>query len=255
MPVSTRSLEIGDWYQGRSRLKTITAQPITAIRSLPPSPRRSRTSFRGTDLQPLLERLAATVASLELVPVADLVLAELPAQVDLSFIQQSGEVDQAAVDVPEDEARLLDRLEQAPDLEEGDPDLLALLAAAVPRRRLGEGLVGLGVGQVVLGVAQLIEHRRQLREQCIRLLAREVTLVNEAGALFAHAPVATLEDRHSRRRPASASPIVRSCPWKARCQWSSGHLRTCSSSVTSSSAGTKSSSGRIRTGSASTRQG
>src|SRR4051812_18206015 len=134
IPVSTRSLEIGDWYQGSSRLKTITAHPMTAIRSLPPSPRRSRSSWRGTDLQPLFERLAATVASFQLVPVADLVLAELPAEVDLPVIHQGGEVDQAAVDVAEDETGLLDRLEQAPDLEEGDADLLAFLAAAVARR-------------------------------------------------------------------------------------------------------------------------
>src|SRR3954451_16512827 len=86
MPVSTRSLEIGDWYQGSSRLKTITAQPITAMRSLPPRPRRSRSSLRGHDLHPLLERLAAIESRIQVVPVGDLVLAELPAEEHLTPI-------------------------------------------------------------------------------------------------------------------------------------------------------------------------
>ena len=48
---------------------------------------------------PSVERLPATVARLEVVPEADLVLAELPAEVDLAALADRREVDQAAVDV------------------------------------------------------------------------------------------------------------------------------------------------------------
>src|ERR687898_264806 len=54
---------------------------------------------------------------------------------------------------------------------------------------------------------------------------------------------------------ASASDTVRSCPWKARCQCSAGHLRTCSSSPASSTAGTNSPSSSTISGSVSKRHG
>src|SRR4029077_3281646 len=178
MPVSTRSFEIGDWYQGSSRLKTITPQPITAIRSFPPRPRRSRSSLRGSELRPSVERLAATVACFQVVPVADFVLAELPAEVDLEAVKDRREVHQAAVDVPKNDPRLLDRLQQSPDLQEGDPDLLSLLAAAVTGSGLRESLVGFGVCEVVLRLAQPVEHGGQLRKEGVRLLPREVAFVD-----------------------------------------------------------------------------
>ena len=57
---------------------------------------------------------------------------------------------------------LLQRLQQAPHLEEGDTDLLPGLAAAVGGGRVGEQLVGLGVGQLLLRLLQLCQQRRQL---------------------------------------------------------------------------------------------
>src|SRR6266511_679296 len=119
MPVRTRSFEIGDSYQGSSRLPTITAAPITAMRSLPPRPRRSRSSLRGSELSSV-EGLAATVARIHVVPVRDVVLAELPAEVDLAPVDHGREVDQTAVDVAKHDPGLLDGLEQPPDLQERD---------------------------------------------------------------------------------------------------------------------------------------
>src|SRR5262249_37763053 len=119
-------------------------------------------------------------------------------------------------------------------------------------------LVRLGVRQLVPGVPQSHQHLLQLREDPVRLFAREVAAVNKLGALLAHAlavAFGAFAGSRSRSRAASEAPIVRSWPWKARCQWSGGHFRTCSSSVASSSAGTKSSSARTTAGSASTRQG
>ena len=54
---------------------------------------------------------------------------------------------------------------------------------------------------------------------------------------------------------ASASETVRSWPWNASVQCSAGHLRTCSSSLASSSAGTRSLSSRTSSGSVSNRHG
>src|SRR5688500_1403740 len=121
-------------------LPTIVAAPRKAIRSLPLSPRRSRTSWRGSSPifngsrfrapSRLVERLAATVARVELVPVVDLVLAELPAEIDLLAPDHRWEVEQSPVDVAEDDPRLLEHLQQAPDLEQGDAHLAPLLPAA-----------------------------------------------------------------------------------------------------------------------------
>src|SRR5262245_13868306 len=91
IPVNTRSFEIGDSYHGRNMLPTNTAHPITAILSFAPSPRRSRPSPRSIEAGSSVQRLAATVSGLELVPVVDVVLAQLPAEVDLTAVDQRGE--------------------------------------------------------------------------------------------------------------------------------------------------------------------
>src|SRR4051794_32957312 len=101
--------------------------PITAIRSLPPRPRRSAGSFRQNESR-LVERLAATVTALEGVPEADLVLTELPAEIDLLAVDDGREVDEPPVDVTQHDAGTLDGVEQPPHLEKRDPDLPALLA-------------------------------------------------------------------------------------------------------------------------------
>jgi hypothetical protein len=67
------------------------------------------------------------------VPVRNLVLAELPAEVDLTPLHDRGEVDQAAIDVAQDDPGLLDRPEQAADFEKRDADLGARFSAAVRR--------------------------------------------------------------------------------------------------------------------------
>src|SRR5436190_370421 len=96
-------------------------------------------------------------------PVVDLVLTDLPAQVNLPAVQERGEVDQPPVDVPQHDAGLLERFEQPPDLEEGHPDLPPLLATAVARRGVRERLVRLRVGELVLGIAEPAEERGELR--------------------------------------------------------------------------------------------
>src|SRR4051794_28810221 len=72
-------------YQGKSMLTATASTPAPAIRSAGVSGRR-----RGS-----VEGLSATVAGFELVPVIDLVLIELPAEIDLVVVDDRGEVDQA----------------------------------------------------------------------------------------------------------------------------------------------------------------
>ena len=54
------------------------------------------------------QRLPSRVPAVELVPPGDLVLAELPAQVDLLAVQDRWEIDQSTLDVLDDDARSLD---------------------------------------------------------------------------------------------------------------------------------------------------
>src|SRR5215211_97597 len=96
--------------------------------------------------------LPAPVPGLEVVPVGDRILAELPAQIDLLAVADRREVDQAAVDVAHHDAGLLEGGEQPSHLEERLPDLASGLAAAVRGRGVGEQLVSVLVDQQVLGV-------------------------------------------------------------------------------------------------------
>src|SRR5262245_3153109 len=179
------------------------------MRSFGPRPRRSPSSLRESAAGS--ERLAATITTIEVVPILDIVLAELPAEIDLPSLHQSREVDQAPIDVPQHDSRLRHGVEQTSDLEKGHSDLPSLLAAAVGWGRLGEHLVGLAVGELILGPLQLRQQRAQLRQKSIRLLLGEVALMDELGALVGHAPAAAVRDaRRSRSRSASALPIVRS---------------------------------------------
>src|SRR5436190_21041804 len=111
------------------------------MRSLPPSPRRSRSSFLPGES--LVERLAATVARVHVVPIADVVLAELPAEIDLAPVDQRREVDETTVDVAQHDPGPFDGLQQPPHLEEGDPDLSTLVTAPISWISIGESLVGL----------------------------------------------------------------------------------------------------------------
>src|SRR5215217_8094638 len=87
-----------------------------------------------------IEGLSATESLLDLVPVVDPVLAELPAEVDLAALAHRGEVDQPAVDVAYDDAGFLEAPEQAADLEESLADGPAVVAATVGRRGLAHRL-------------------------------------------------------------------------------------------------------------------
>src|SRR5918994_1134832 len=158
-------------YQGKNRLATTIAAPATARRSCAVRVLRSGS----------IELSPAPIAGLEIVPVLDRVLAELPAQVDLLAVADRREVDQTAVDVPHHDPGLLERAEQAAHLEEGLAALAAGLPASVSGCRLRERLVRLGVGQLILRVTQPPKHRLDGRKQRVRLLDRVVALVDSAS--------------------------------------------------------------------------
>src|SRR5215468_8970040 len=62
-------------------------------------------------LEPGIQREPAGVAGLGCVPVADLGLVDLPAQIDLAPVAQGGEVDQAGLEVAHEQVELLEALE------------------------------------------------------------------------------------------------------------------------------------------------
>src|SRR3954470_14064934 len=65
----------------------------------------------SASLEPGIQREPAGVAGLRRVPVPDLRLVDLPAQVDLAPFTQGGEVDQAGLEVAHEQVELLEALE------------------------------------------------------------------------------------------------------------------------------------------------
>src|SRR5262249_35268049 len=228
-------------YQGSRRLMITSEAPIVARRSWAASERNSSpglerslwaggspafeapsVSFGG----PSVEGLPATVARVEVVPVLDRVLAELPAQIHLLAVANRRKVDQSAVDVADDDPRLLERAEKLAHLEERLAHLAPGRPAAVLGRGLGQRLVRVGADELLLRLAKLGQHRSHAREQRVRLLDRVVLLVDQgtAGArstprAAAHEPTGAVlaASRRARSRLASSSPISRSWPWNASC--------------------------------------
>ena len=129
-----------------------------------------------------LERLTAGVARVEVVPELDVVLAVDPAQVDLGAVADGREVDQAAVEVAQDDPARVEGGDPVLELDEGLADDLAGLAAAVGRRAVGERLTGLGVGEPRAGVAQGEERAAHPAELRAGFLECEVASVaHDAG--------------------------------------------------------------------------
>src|SRR5687767_5651002 len=214
--------------------------PTAATRCSKFRSRAARTIRRGRSR--IVERAAAREAGLGLVPVADGVLAVLPAQVHLASVADRGEVEQAAVEVAQHDLELAQLHHGVAQLDEALGDGAAGRAAAVRRAGLGQRLARLAVAQAVACRPHLGDQLHDAREQLRCFLERVVALVDHAAA-----PAPARMRRSSSR--ASASDTVRSCPWKARCQCPAGHFPTCSSPPASSTAGTNSSSASTTSGS------
>src|SRR5919199_2888169 len=88
-------------YQGKSMLAGTASAPTAASRA-----------GGGRERKSSIQRLASTVAGVHFVPPRDLVLAQRPAEVHLLAVADRGEVDQAAVDVPDHHLVAKDREEQ-----------------------------------------------------------------------------------------------------------------------------------------------
>src|SRR4051794_11901524 len=98
---------------------------LTTSRSAPtPATRCSKFSRRQVSTTPSAtrcgrsERLASAIARVGVVPEGDLVLALLPAEVDLAPVAQGREVHQSAVEVAQNDLHLLELAERALELEE-----------------------------------------------------------------------------------------------------------------------------------------
>src|SRR3954454_23998466 len=112
-----------------------------------------------------LQLLAARVAGVELVPQADVGLPVDPAQVHLAAVAQRGEVDEAAVEVAQDDPALVELRDAGLERDERLADLPPGRPAAVAGRRAGERRARLLVGQQLARPAQereLLDDPRQL---------------------------------------------------------------------------------------------
>ena len=94
--------------------------------------------------------------------------------------------------------------------------------------------MGLLVGELVPGLAELPSSSFRPGQERVRLLGREVAGVAASAGWSCGSSFTRRRGRGgAEAAPSSAesaSPIVRSWPWKARCQCSAGHLAACSSS-------------------------
>src|SRR6188472_2958038 len=86
----------------------------------------------------LLQRLSPREPRLELVPVPDPLLPELPAEIDLAAVAKRREIDQPAVEVAKDDPDGLELDEPPPNVSEALAHEPRRLAAAVGRGDLGE---------------------------------------------------------------------------------------------------------------------
>src|SRR5437763_248156 len=128
-----------------------------------------------------LEGPAPAIPRLDVVPVADLILALLPAKVDLAPLDRGREVDQAAVEIAQHDLHLLKLAKVALKPEESLRHDPSRPAAPVAGRRLAERLACLLVGQLPAGLAQ---PREPLRDP----VERRVGLVDGVVARVGHAP-------------------------------------------------------------------
>src|SRR5215212_2639219 len=143
---------------------------ITSSSAPTPATRCSKFSRRQVSATPSAtrcgssERLASGKARVRVVPEGDLVLALLPAEVDLAALAQRREVDQSAVEVAQDDLHRLELAERALKLEERLGDDAARGAAAVRRARLLERGASLLVAELHTRGAQALDvlgHERQ----------------------------------------------------------------------------------------------
>src|SRR4051794_20491024 len=179
------------WPSARLRSSRSTAMPVSTIAAstnengpnvetisssaATPAPRCSKFSRR--QLATGSERLTSAIARIRVVPEADLVLARLPAQVDLATVAQGGEVDQPALEVTQHALHRLEFAERALQLEERLRDHASRRASTVRGSRLAEGGAGVLVRELRTGRAQPIEPLVHPFQRRIRLLHRVVAPV------------------------------------------------------------------------------
>src|SRR3954452_19929085 len=136
----------------------------------PPATRGAKFSRRQGARMGMSERLASAIPGVRVVPVADLVLAGLPAEVDLAAVAQCREVDEPALEVAQHDVHRLQLAECPLQLEDRFRDNASRLAAAVRRRRLAERRAGVLVGELDTRAPQPLEPLGNPFQSRIRLI-------------------------------------------------------------------------------------
>src|SRR3954451_6726030 len=160
-------------HENGPNVETIrSSDPAAATRCSGPSTRHARAYS---------EILAPGETCIGLVPVGDLVLAFLPAEVDLTTVAQRGEVHQPALEVADDHLDGVELARSRLQLEERLGHDLARLAASVTRGRLAEGLARVLVGEAVPTRAQSLDSLGHPRQRGVGLFQRVVAVVLQAS--------------------------------------------------------------------------
>src|SRR4051812_11949117 len=120
------------------------------------------------------ERLASAIAGVGVVPVLDLVLSRLPAEIYLAAVAERREVDQPALEVAQDHLHRLQLAERALQLEEGLRNHAARRAASIRGRGLAQRCSGILVGELLARGAQPLEPLDHPLEGRVGLLDRVV---------------------------------------------------------------------------------
>src|SRR4051812_35739434 len=113
-------------------------------------------------------------------PERDLGLAVDPAEIALLAVADGGEVDQATLEVAQDDLAPRQRAEAGLELNERLADLPAGAAAAVAGRTVGERLARLLVGQARVRVAHRLQPSAHPGQDVVGLLDRVMALVPHA---------------------------------------------------------------------------
>jgi hypothetical protein len=134
--------------------------------------------FRGSGLGLDLERPTPGETRLELVPVADVRLAELPTEVDLASLPEGGKVHEAGFQILEVAAAGADVLDQG--LKLGDEGKVPRWnqRAAAKRDLLARGDLGAMSLELLMNLAKIAHSRAQKGEELVRFPHGEEALLH-----------------------------------------------------------------------------
>src|SRR3954468_24185960 len=175
---------------------------VDTIRSSAATPATRCSKLSRRQVPASSERLTSAISRIHVVPERDLVLARLPAQVDLAAVTESREVDEPALEVAQHDFHRLELAEGALELEKCPRDAPPRLPPAVRGCGFAERRAGVLVGELDACRAQPLEPFGHPLESGVRLVDRVVARV------LRHRAGSSLRRRSTSSRTRGSSAIV-----------------------------------------------